>query len=297
MIHLVLWFNIFALLAFLGSLPMMIVMWVRGLYHWTRTALWYLVVLVFYQLLFTFRFFCGTYIGNIPYSIQIVFEIISVLSSAAALLLLVLLVLRYLGGRTRPLTYVAAALPGVLLLLAMILILFFDYKGLIKPTNTTYYFFVTAVSLYGFMKSRGLHIAREARVVRYLLLIHVAFNLYFVLYSNVRSFNLPDGIPGIILVVPLYILSWAILLIIWSAMSLSGGRDASTVVPEVFSKNYELSPRETEIVSKLVNGKSNREISRELFISVRTVDTHIYNIYRKCSVKSRMELVKLIGRY
>lgn len=54
-----------------------------------------------------------------------------------------------------------------------------------------------------------------------------------------------------------------------------------------------LSSREHEVFMLLVNGCRNREISEQLKISPRTVDTHRSNILKKLEVKSNAELVKL----
>lgn len=48
-----------------------------------------------------------------------------------------------------------------------------------------------------------------------------------------------------------------------------------------------LSPREIEVLALLAQGSSNRQISRALTISARTVERHIANIYRKIGVNSR----------
>jgi len=50
-----------------------------------------------------------------------------------------------------------------------------------------------------------------------------------------------------------------------------------------------LSPREEEVLSLLARGKSNKEIAGRLSISVRTVERHINNIYRKIGVQNRTE--------
>jgi DNA-binding NarL/FixJ family response regulator len=52
-----------------------------------------------------------------------------------------------------------------------------------------------------------------------------------------------------------------------------------------------LSERERDIVHLLALGYTNQEISRKLFISVRTVDTHRAHIMRKLDLESRAELV------
>ena len=52
-----------------------------------------------------------------------------------------------------------------------------------------------------------------------------------------------------------------------------------------------LTGRELQIVRLIAARKSNKAIARELGISVRTVDTHLSNIFRKLAVSSRAELV------
>jgi DNA-binding CsgD family transcriptional regulator len=59
---------------------------------------------------------------------------------------------------------------------------------------------------------------------------------------------------------------------------------------EVFRK-YQISPREQEIVSLLLQGYSNQKIAEILFISVSTVKFHLSNIYAKFGVKSRYEVL------
>lgn len=57
---------------------------------------------------------------------------------------------------------------------------------------------------------------------------------------------------------------------------------------------YQLSRREKEILELVLQGKSNKEIRDLLYISVRTVRNHVYNIYQKLGVKSRGQLVHLV---
>ena len=66
---------------------------------------------------------------------------------------------------------------------------------------------------------------------------------------------------------------------------------------EKFFEKYKISDREKEIVKFLVQGKSNRDIEDILFISLKTVKNHIYNIYKKSDVNSRIQLVNLVVKY
>jgi DNA-binding NarL/FixJ family response regulator len=52
-----------------------------------------------------------------------------------------------------------------------------------------------------------------------------------------------------------------------------------------------ISDRERDVLSLLALGHTNSEISKELYISVRTVDTHRAHIMRKLKLASRAELV------
>jgi DNA-binding CsgD family transcriptional regulator len=51
--------------------------------------------------------------------------------------------------------------------------------------------------------------------------------------------------------------------------------------------SYPLSKREREIVLRILNGRSNQQIAKELFVSVATVKTHINNIYKKLPVEAK----------
>ena len=55
-----------------------------------------------------------------------------------------------------------------------------------------------------------------------------------------------------------------------------------------------LGDREREIVSFVVHGFPNRQIAQRLFISERTVSTHLVNIYEKLNVHSRAELTAMV---
>lgn len=51
-----------------------------------------------------------------------------------------------------------------------------------------------------------------------------------------------------------------------------------------------LTPAEEQIADLVAAGRTNREVAARLFVSVRTVETHLASIYRKLGVRSRSEL-------
>ena len=62
---------------------------------------------------------------------------------------------------------------------------------------------------------------------------------------------------------------------------------------EMFMSNYEITVRELDVIKLICNGKTNKEIADQLFISISTVKDHNYNIYQKLSIKNRTQLMKL----
>jgi DNA-binding NarL/FixJ family response regulator len=61
---------------------------------------------------------------------------------------------------------------------------------------------------------------------------------------------------------------------------------------EARSSSGPLSPREREIVQLLAEGKSNKDIARQLQISVKTAETHRGNIMRKMEFESLSDLIR-----
>lgn len=67
-----------------------------------------------------------------------------------------------------------------------------------------------------------------------------------------------------------------------TVVSVPGGKTAG---------DYDLTGREMEVLAAMVAGLSNGDIGQRLFISEKTVKTHINNIFRKMMVKSRTQAV------
>ena len=93
------------------------------------------------------------------------------------------------------------------------------------------------------------------------------------LYSSV-----PYALYGIFLIV--YFLRYPV--------PTTGGREEPS---KEFLSKYGITDREREIILKVMQGKSNDDIARELVISLATVKTHLHNIYKKIGIDSRFDLL------
>ncbi len=58
-------------------------------------------------------------------------------------------------------------------------------------------------------------------------------------------------------------------------------------------KEHNITERELEVLQLILNGYSNHEISKRLFISSNTARNHIYSIFKKLDVKNRLELSRI----
>lgn len=74
-------------------------------------------------------------------------------------------------------------------------------------------------------------------------------------------------------------------------------RDVDTDLPDSsvfvndFTKKYQLTERETEIISKISKGLTTKEIALQLYLSEFTINTHRRNICRKLNIYTPVGLV------
>jgi DNA-binding NarL/FixJ family response regulator len=57
-----------------------------------------------------------------------------------------------------------------------------------------------------------------------------------------------------------------------------------------------LTERELQVARLVVDRRSNREIAAELLLSLKTVETHMRNLFRKLDVSSRVEVARTVER-
>ena len=60
-------------------------------------------------------------------------------------------------------------------------------------------------------------------------------------------------------------------------------------IPE---SSVKLTTREVEVINKIADGLSNKEIATQLFIEEQTVKNHVHNILDKLQLHNRLEAVQ-----
>jgi DNA-binding NarL/FixJ family response regulator len=56
-------------------------------------------------------------------------------------------------------------------------------------------------------------------------------------------------------------------------------------------------PRERDIVGRIIAGRTNREIARELGLSEQAIKNVLSTVYAKCHVRNRLELALFAIRH
>ena len=64
---------------------------------------------------------------------------------------------------------------------------------------------------------------------------------------------------------------------------------------DYFYQHFNITDREKDIIALIIKGANNQEIGKKLFISEKTVKSHVYNIYQKSGIQNRVELINKIN--
>lgn len=202
-----------------------------------------------------------------------------------------------LCAETLPATLKIALLASPFLVtMLMILTLIFSTLALVIALNGIYNGILMVLSLYGFMKLRRKPSLGLKGVMKFYLLVVSWLYLIMVLVLPL-FFIIPRNLypQTSMLFTALFCLIWSLIMI--RALIRRFREDPSQEeIPEWLIADYRISPRETDVLKKLAEGKTNKIIADELFISQRTAETHIGRIYKKLDVSSRAELLRFLHR-
>ncbi len=107
-----------------------------------------------------------------------------------------------------------------------------------------------------------------------------------------RNFNL----------MPVFYFSWSIISLIYSIKDFFKKMDPFTNLSSInlsgeFIKNFEITERETEVLTMILRGMNYNEIGNKLFISAGTIKNYAYSIYKKTGVNSKIALINLINNF
>ncbi|MFC2155011.1 response regulator transcription factor [Acidobacteriota bacterium] len=121
---------------------------------------------------------------------------------------------------------------------------------------------------------------------------YLFFPLIIVLSEQIRFFASMAGL----ICFNFFPLLWLKLFFLKYAQSMLSLVEGSASLEQLYEK-YNISKREQDILKLIIDGKSNKEIEDELYISIHTVKNHVYNLYQKLGINTRHQLVHFITKF
>ncbi len=166
-------------------------------------------------------------------------------------------------------------------------------KALLPITNGSATFYLVAILLAGLFRAVSI---KERPKRRFLLFLCCYYLFFFLFYYFGNALRIGQSLP---IIIGTLAYNMPIVLLLTRQLRsnfppLPDQAPGRIVAPDHLAE-LGMSRREQEIVSLVLQGRSNREIEALLFISLRTVENHIYNIYRKLGVKNRLQLSRLLN--
>jgi len=289
--------------------------------RWLRFFLIYMGFEAFYSVSFTFVFYSHVYLSDQPSSPSMVFILFQIITSAAVVYFAPRFLLELTGtlGGVRAggaakraelrRTHIALlVLPVLLTLLTLLAQLPNTFQPLTifaerynRFISAFFYLYLFVFFFLTFFRRQRIPSSRWSREIVVFIAGAALFHFLWVVDVAFLNIQLDQQGPlrGILLTNALYEIFWGVIVAIPAVAEIGtqGSVISAEDIPGEFIREYKISTREKEILPLMCDGMSSRDIAEALFISPRTVENHIRNIYRKCGVKRRLELVKLIGRY
>lgn len=103
----------------------------------------------------------------------------------------------------------------------------------------------------------------------------------------------------------IYVIFWLVfntvnMIFVWESFFITAedgtekGQTAQNSVEDLFVR-YELSEREKEIAVYILNGRNNKEIATEMFLSPNTIKVHASNLYKKLGASNRVQAIRILS--
>ena len=133
-----------------------------------------------------------------------------------------------------------------------------------------------------------------ATMLPFLWISGIAYNIFglyrliFIFSPSLHDRRFDAFITG------LFIAIWCFSDVLVFLKEFNGTVSPIAAVPDEFIRYFNISPREKEIIDRLMEGSAYKQIGDILFISPRTVESHVYRIFKKCGVSNKIELINLI---
>ena len=289
-----LWFSIFAFTVFMLSvLPVFMRLRQRGRRLEDRFYLWLMIFYCLWLITFSVLFFSEAFVRPLPGAVIIIFGILRGLITLSVLTLFTFLI-GDISGRLKKRSSIIISAAAALVYIILVIPVFSSSSVFFANLVTLLFnlYFLTA-SVFVLIVLRNKKSVQKSFI--YFLRLMVIYSL-----SQVVIIFLSMDVRVVLAVLPraAFCLLWGVFeLTVFIRREYIKELEQHESVSSVFIRDYEITARETDVIKCISAGYSNRQTADELFISEKTVETHIYSIYRKCRVKNKVELLNLISSH
>jgi len=261
---------------------------------WVRPYLVYHASYALWLLILTYAFFRAVYVLEPSQAVDSVIAGLRLVTSGAILWAYPTLAFALFadeGARRR--TCVASLAVGVgILVPTAALVATGASSFLLGILNVLFNAYLLGLSVFAVLRARDASPSRQIRILMPLFWISVVFYLYAVIAGGLLTATGQAARILSAISASVYCLPWSLLVGIRLFRELA--EPLSRGMDEEFASRFGITAREADVIERVVQGLPNKHIARELSISLRTVETHLNNVFRKCGVRSRTELIRKI---
>jgi DNA-binding CsgD family transcriptional regulator len=291
---LILWLDILAFAFMTAGLGAELLAWLRKREAWRG---YYLLTILGYAIILfslSIAFFAGKYLAATPPFLPVVLGWIHTVSSILISFSFPGCVVRVAGMENSRIGKLLLWAPAALTAFSIIASAFVASTAFAIGINIAFNAAMSAIACVGtFRVAGGKGKAERGESLPFLVLSASAYLAFVVLAALVVGGVAPPGdAVASPFITGLFSLAWSALILSSAARRALGKRShAHADIGLAFYERFGLSPRESDVARLLVAGKTNREIGEALFISTRTVESHVYSAYQKSGCRNKAEFV------
>jgi DNA-binding CsgD family transcriptional regulator len=291
---LILWLDILAFAFLTAGFGAELLAWLRKRESWRGYYL--LTILGYATILFalSIAFFAHKYLASTPPYLPILLGWVHTASSVLIAFAFPGCVVRVAGMETSRAGKLLLWAPAALTVFSILVSAFVASAAFAIGINIAFNATMSAIAAIGaFRVARGKGKADRRESLPFLVMSAAAYAAFVGLAVLVVSGAVPhsDAIASPF-ITGLFSLAWSAVIFMAAARrALDFRAHAPAGIGPAFFESFGLSPRESDVARLLVAGKTNREIGEALFISTRTVESHVYSAYQKCGCRNKAEFV------
>ena len=298
MFQFVLWFNMIGFTLMFASVGLSYLVYDRNRAVWLRDYLVYAAGYTVWLLFATWVFFRAVYLPEPLPVLSLLFARVRSVISVVIVFFGPLFFLRCAGFQFRG--AVGAVDIGVAAVITVVIgvLLFAPIRALGYAVTPAFNLYLSSLAWLSFVRVRRSPRAAQRPMLPLLLYSGAAYAILSLFGILLPLLAAPEqGLIVNAIAAGAFLFGWAILMIGINMRWIGRASTSGSGIPDAYLTDYRITKREEEVLALLMTGLTSAEIAEKLFISQRTVEAHIYNVYGKCAVGNRVELVAKISTY